>query len=955
MAQDGRKPVAWTLSAVAVALIAASTMTWFVLRPSRDAGDRATQPVPRDPPAPERFEPGATATITGGGRSVTRILPAASFGLGEGESLDWRVPVGRTIVQIDVMVDPGPNARGAVGAAVRHARVSIESGGVVVARGEANEEPIDVWSNVTTLAAGNRRWTFTVEFDGPPVAFRALWKAEGALAAQPLPIDAVGWRRADHVSEGLALIRTLSCTACHAVEHDRWREMLAPEPAPALAMSSPAFPEAWLREWVTNPAAIKPGSAMPALMRGAAKQDIEDVVHFVRSLSAHAGDDDDGAGERAEHGDGASGAAASIQTGLVAYHRVGCVACHGPLNESPGGGPVAVTTEESYVPLGAVGRKWSIESLREFLREPSRRHPSGRMPDMLLTHTEADAIARYLDWRFGGDRAPKGVVEPERVARGRERFASMGCAACHVIEAGAANHPPRGDAAGGPLRSTLAAPSLEAVAAAADGGCLAESGEHGGVRYDLSWQDRRAIRAFLRVITAASSEGESSAAPGWRVPGDELLASLRSLNCLACHAFHDAGGPEPAIVRYFTTTAPGDMGLEGRLPPDLSHVGARLTESWMRQVLAEHQRARPWLHTRMPRYDAQRVDRLPELFRVVSGAEATRMDPPGSVAPPGDEQIAIGRQLVGVGGLNCISCHAIAGRPSTGMPGPDLARMAERLQYEHFVTWLLDPRAVRPDTRMPSFFVGGQSVAIGFYEGDPLKQVEAIWAYLSQGAMLTLPEGLPPASGFELSVDDEPVVLRMNLPSGGTGSPAGVGGRVLLVGFPEGIHIALDPDRARLMYVWEGEFIDAAGRWAARAGQAAADPPPGWNAPLGPTIVAGEVVPDDWLVRASAARFRGYRLDALRRPTLLYDVAAGDARLRVEEQPTPLRDDGSPGLRRRLVITGPPGASLLLNVGGGQRAVEAIDGTVGPPRTDGLAPARLDNAGRLDVVVEVRW
>lgn len=957
MPQPGRQSQGRKWIVAAGVLLAAAVVTLVIVMPRRPREEGRPNPSSNamttgGAPVSAAHEPGAAATVTGGGRTVTRILPAAAFGLGEGESLDWRIPPGRTIVQIEVTVEPRHITRAAVGAAVRHARVSIDNGGVTVAHGRAGEEPVEVWSKPQTLGAGNRRWTFTIEYDQPPAAFRALWKPDGALAAQPLPIDSVGWLRADHVSEGLSLVRDLSCAACHVAESARWRALLAPPAAPLLAGEGRRpYPADWLRRWVADPAATRPGSAMPSVSRRATEEEIEDVIHFVRSLA----NVEPGSARESNRVE-ASTDAATVQAGLVAYHRVGCVACHGPLNESPGGGPVAVPTEGEYVSLGDVGSKWTISELRQFLREPSARHPSGRMPDLMLTHAEADSIARYLIARLGSAIPAETPVEPERAVRGRDAFASMGCAACHVVEARVGGASVGDHFAAAVVRSTLVAPSMEQVAAAPDGGCLAESGDHAGVHYDLSWRDRRAIRAFLDVM--ATVEGGDASSPRtavFPVPGDELAAALRSLNCLACHEFHDAGGPEPAIVRYFSTAAPGDLGLEGRLPPDLSHAGARLTESWLREVLLEHQRARPWLHARMPRYDADRVARLPELFRTASGVDAMR-----SVAPPmpSDEQIAIGRQLVGVGGLNCISCHAIAGRPSTGTPGPDLARMTDRLRFEHFVTWLLDPRAVRPDTRMPSFFVGGQSAAIGFYEGDPLKQVEAIWAYLSQGAALTLPDGLPPVSAFQMSATDEPVVVRMSLPAGGGAGAGGVAGsvgaRVVLLGFPENVHLAFDPDRARLMYVWEGEFIDAAGRWAARAGQAASDPPPGWNAPLGPVLVVGEPVPHDWLTRPSGARFAGYRLDAQRHPILLWEVGSGDALYRVEERPTPQRS-GAPGLRRHFVVTGPPGGVVHLNVGAGQRVEEVVRGNIKPADASGLARATMDEAGRLDVVVEVRW
>ena len=143
-----------------------------------------------------------------------------------------------------------------------------------------------------------------------------------------------------------------------------------------------------------------------------------------------------------------------------------------------------------------------------------------------------------------------------------------------------------------------------------------------------------------------------------------------------------------------------DLGDEGRLPPSLSFVGARLERQWLRAVLEDGGVARPYMATRMPQFGQANVEQLGPLLRAAAGVPAASPGPDDG--PTTDDQAAeIGRQLVGAGGFNCIQCHSIAGRPSTGLPGPDLVQMVQRLRYDYFADWLTNPKMIRPGTRMP--------------------------------------------------------------------------------------------------------------------------------------------------------------------------------------------------------------------------------------------------------------
>src|SRR5207244_5549082 len=77
--------------------------------------------------------------------------------------------------------------------------------------------------------------------------------------------------------------------------------------------------------------------------------------------------------------------------------------------------------------------------------------------------------------------------------------------------------------------------------------------------------------------------------------------TLVAFNCYACHQRDAIGGVEPGVNEFFTTTQK-EMGDEGRLPPHLSGVGGKLTQAYLKKVLANGATDRPYMLTRMPKF-----------------------------------------------------------------------------------------------------------------------------------------------------------------------------------------------------------------------------------------------------------------------------------------------------------------------------------------------------------------
>lgn len=99
-----------------------------------------------------------------------------------------------------------------------------------------------------------------------------------------------------------------------------------------------------------------------------------------------------------------------VKAGGDLFHKVGCVACHAPQElpvasapdlsgdspkETPGAPGLAALATNS-VPMGNLAKKYSVDALAAFLRDPLKARPSGRMPAQRLSEKEARAIAMYL-------------------------------------------------------------------------------------------------------------------------------------------------------------------------------------------------------------------------------------------------------------------------------------------------------------------------------------------------------------------------------------------------------------------------------------------------------------------------------------------------------------------------------------------------------------------------------
>lgn len=450
-------------------------------------------------------------------------------------------------------------------------------------------------------------------------------------------------------------------------------------------------------------------------------------------------------------------------------------------------------------------------------------------------------------------------VNPELAAHGREHFAKLGCARCH-------------DDIGVQSASATDFAKLDPAR-----GCLSGAGGP-WPHFDLSPEQRSLMAKALPRMESRPLNAQ-----------ERLNKSLATFNCIACHDRSGLGGIAVDRNALFTGTAPA-LGDQGRLPPPLTGVGAKLTPGWIRAVLTNGQRQRDYLDAAMPQFGDANVGHLAELFGEVDHLEDVTFPLIANL----QESKNAGYEMVGTTGFSCIACHDFNGQKSAA-GALDLVHATERLQKNWFHLYLRQPQRFHPTVIMPTYWPGGQSIRPNILGGDMDRQIEALWVYLEGGKQAKKPMGLARTSN-ELRVADVAEMCRGR----GTAGFRGIG-----VGYPARINLAFDSGEVALRLLWKNDFasVDHGSFYAKGTDRIAF--------PAGIPFHRLKSLDDEWPAKGKTNhafpqdhgyQFRGYHLDALRRPTFRYHY--GD--IAVEEFFEDVRDkDGRAFFKRTFQFDAP--------------------------------------------------
>ncbi len=647
--------------------------------------------------------------------------------------------------------------------------------------GQGRRASTDGWKTDDPLQRGpSRKPLRHVAFMCALIVLSHLFVSSLSAAGDPaLP----GHHPLTQAQAGSLLISELRCAACHSgFERGAVAEKAAPDLIEVGARVSPDY----LRRFLASPSAAHSGTTMPDVLGSRSEMErsqiAEALTHFLVAQSVEGGS-----------GWNPKLLEADRKLGKELFHSVGCVACHGPKEalsdelqkpkrndqEDDEDDPAVAAKKAikpSAVSLAHVGAKYSAKSLSEFLFQPLKVRSSGRMPDMKLTPAESLAIAGYL---IGEQPQQSKALVPDAalVEQGRKHFQSLNCAACHSLPG---------------IKAAELIGSLKA--ADMTRGCLSKMSVR-SPRFELDDKQVRGIVAALKDEAAANSAKDS----------DKLAVAktLTAFRCVACHVRDDFGGVHDAHNPFFQGSEL-KLGDDGRIPPPLTLVGAKLQPAWMKKVLFDGESVRHYMATRMPQYGNANLEHLPLLFSRLDVLEGKEMKIPSPESRNEKERERekllrpAGRELLGDKGVNCVACHNFNGKAAHTNQGIDLLTSYPRLQPVWFNSYLRNPGAFRPRTVMPTAWPNGMAAHKTILDGNTDLQIEAIWYYLSLGTSAADPSGIRGVS-TKLTVDDQAKTYR--------GRSRVAGYRGIAVGLPEKLSYAFNAETGTLSAIWQGDFI----------------------------------------------------------------------------------------------------------------------------------------------------
>ncbi|MEI6536737.1 MAG: c-type cytochrome, partial [Verrucomicrobiaceae bacterium] len=428
----------------------------------------------------------------------------------------------------------------------------------------------------------------------------SLQKSEFSLQ----PPDAVA------AQQGERLFHSRGCAACHSPRDAKGIELLPKTSAPLGALDK-KYSFKSLVNFLQQPHASRPSGRMPDMrLQG---QDIERIAHYLlrdTRVPGHLGytlyrgkvweglESEDVKAERAGHVNDFSLAT----LGNVSHHTA--IKYEGWLN-------IANAGRYTFF-LQMNGGSLDVDGKQLIQQEPSDRRgvknleataelaAGWRKIQLTYFHTghEPKFSFEMAGPQFARQAPPSAMLsisnetipafEPLKVdaglaAQGREHFAKLGCAKCH-------------DDLGVTGTSSLALAKLDPAR-----GCLSVA-TGAWPHFDLNAEQRELIAKELPQIEKQQLNDRQ-----------RLDKTLVTFNCIGCHERTGLGGIAPERNANFTGTRPA-LGDQGRLPPPLTHVGAKLKPEWITEVLLHGKRQREYLDASMPQFGEANVGHLVDLF-----------------------------------------------------------------------------------------------------------------------------------------------------------------------------------------------------------------------------------------------------------------------------------------------------------------------------------------------------
>jgi mono/diheme cytochrome c family protein len=533
--------------------------------------------------------------------------------------------------------------------------------------------------------------------------FRLYWESEDMVRQTIAPNvyratvdDAV--TASESKRRGRMVFAEQNCAKCHAPEAGFGAKPMPEmgEIAPILSGIGDRVSEEWLRLWLADPKALKPGTHMPMVVDPSTPEGLQKAADMAAYLM--------------ESKLGAEKKAAPDQklakAGGVHFHELGCVACH-DLSGKP-----ADPNDKRRVPLNNIASKFQGGQLEAFLKKPEAFHPFTAMPNFQLKDDEAAALAAFLHHDAIGKETKLQYIFPKGDAsRGAAVAESLQCGTCHPGLPGGVSK----------------ALSLEGIFKLdwTEKGCISGKDKRPHLPVpNLSDADKAALLAFSKSSPDTLKKDSSS---------EFAKRQIEAKHCVACHSLDDQVSLLSSLHGNTEALAAHVEELKHRVDqsrPALTFMGEMLYTDYLESILAGKvkDRPRPWLGTRMPAFKGHAKP-------LAEGMSRQHGFTPGG--PPEvkvDQELAkIGHDLIGAKGFGCTTCHGVGSMQATDafeVGAINFDQISKRLREGYYYRWMDHPAEVTPGSKMPRYAEGNVSQRADILEGDVKKQYEAIWNWI---------------------------------------------------------------------------------------------------------------------------------------------------------------------------------------------------------------------------------
>ncbi|MBI1748325.1 MAG: c-type cytochrome [Acidobacteria bacterium] len=571
---------------------------------------------------------------------------------------------------------------------------------------------------------------------------------------------------APQLNRGRILFERAGCYGCHKVQGFEGLRKAGPDLTHLVDKVTPE----WTFKWIKDPKSFRPTTRMPKffdLTNTKTPDDLERnnveahaLVSYLFSLS-----------EKLEYR--MTSLVGDPGRGKELVTTLGCTGCH--YVETPKEKVPVDDRRMSGPTLDKLGSKTNAQWVFNWLKNPKQYFPETNMPNLRLSDQEAIDVSSYLmslrDTEFERKNVPAintsvldslaeeylkvsisataaraklaSWSQPEKEAYLGERLVNRyGCFGCHTIK-------------GFEKAQNIGTELTE------EGSKNIHQLDFGFVniphtRHDWFQQKLRDPRIFDMMpnmqTTKVKRPDEKSKMPNFQFSEEEIRALVtfvlgltkekilpdlsrnlstqesaieegrrlvKKFNCQGCHILENQGGD----IRK-TITDPGFY------PPILEGEGEMVKADWLYNFLRNPQPIRPWIKVRMPTFNFSDVD-LNVLTRYFAYLSKTNYPYEHYDYVADAANVAAGKGLMDRG--QCFKCHILNGvAPPNDAANlaPDLGLARNRLRPQWIVEWLKDPQKIKPNTRMPTFFVEGNALDPAVLGGKPEPQMEAIRDYV---------------------------------------------------------------------------------------------------------------------------------------------------------------------------------------------------------------------------------